>query len=222
MLSIKTERGSALQVMLAVLLIVALIVGTGLMVLGTRADNQRAARLATVERELAETRKRGAEIEARFNAALEAAHRRAQELEAQVNAERENTANVEAKLLQQQRLLAPRTVTSNQVRILVAALSGFEGQPVTLVTQAGSEETSRFGRQVQAIFEKAGLKVADGEGVTTSVVHTGIRLAVGERRSALAEAIRGALLEAKLTDSVVMEPNNNPDALWVMVGAKRI
>ena len=222
MLSIKTERGSALQVMLAVLLIVALIVGTGLMVLGTRADNRGAARLATLERELAETRKRGAEIEARLTAALEAAHGRARELEAQVTAERENTANVEAKLLLQQRLLAPRTVTSNQVRILVAALSGFEGQPVTLVTQAGSEETSRFGRQVQAILEKAGLKVADGEGVTTSVVYTGIRLAVGERRSALADAIRVALLEAKITDSVVMEPNNNPDALWVMVGAKRI
>src|SRR5687767_15164854 len=117
MLSIKTERGSALQVMLAVLLIVALIVGTGLMVLGTRADNRGAARLATLERELAETRKRGAETEANLTAALEGAHRRARELEAQVNAERENTANVEAKLLQQQRLLAPRTVTSNQVRI---------------------------------------------------------------------------------------------------------
>jgi hypothetical protein len=93
---------------------------------------------------------------------------------------------------------------------------------VTLVTQTGSEETSRFGRQVQAILEKAGLKVADWEGVPAVVIHNGISLAVGERRSVLAEAIRAALLEAKLTNSVPMEPNNNPDELWVMVGAKQI
>lgn len=222
MLSIRTERGSALQVMLAVLLIVASIVGTGLVVLGTRADNQRAARLATVERELAETRKQGAETEARLTRALDAAHGRVRELEGQVSAERENTALAETKLLQQQRLLAPRTLTANQARIVVAALSGFEGQPVTLVTQMGSEETSRFGRQVQAILEKAGLKVADGEGVPAIVAHTGISLAVGQRRSALADAIRAALLEAKLTDSVPMEPINNPDELWVLVGTKQI
>ena len=222
MLSIRTERGSALQVMLAVLLIVALIVGTGLMVLGTRADNRGAARLATLERELAETRKLGAETEARLTRALEAAHQRVRELEGQVNAERENAAIVEAKLLQQQRLLAPRTLTATQARIVVAALSGFQGQPVTLVTQMGSEETSRFGRQVQDILQKAGLKVADWEGVPAVVIHNGISLAVGERRSVLAEAIRAALLEAKLTNSVPMEPNNNPDELWVMVGAKQI
>jgi hypothetical protein len=222
MVSIRTERGLALQVMLAVLLIVASIVGTGLVILGTRADNQRAARLTTVERELAETRKQGAETEARLTRALDAAHLRVRELEGQVSAERENTALAEAKLLQQQRLLAPRTLTANQAGIVVAALARFEGQPVTLVTQMGSEETSRFGRQFQAILEKAGLKVSDGKGVPAIVAHTGISLAVGQRRSALAEAIRAALLDAKLTDSVPMEPINNPDELWVLVGTKQI
>ncbi|HEY7448292.1 MAG TPA: hypothetical protein VH702_09090 [Vicinamibacterales bacterium] len=219
---IRSERGSIRHVVLAVLLIVTSVVGTGLVILGTQANNRRVARLAMVERELAVTLKSQAQAEARHNQALALAKQRIHELERQVEAEQENVVNVESELLKLRRQLAPRTLTRNQTRIIVAALSGFEGELVTIVTQTGSEETSRFGRQVQASLEKAGLKVMDGNGTPIVISHNGISLAVGVRRSALADAIRAALLEAKIADSVTMEPNNNPDELRVMVWARQI
>jgi hypothetical protein len=175
-----------------------------------------------VERELAVTLKNRAETEARLKGALASADQRIRELERQVEAEQENVVNVEAELLKLRRQLAPRTLTPHQTRIIVAALSGFEGELVTIVTQTGSEETSRFGRQVQASLEKAGLRVMDGNGAPLVLAHNGISLAVGVKRSALADAIRAALLEAKIADSVPMEPNSNPDELRVMVGTRRI
>jgi hypothetical protein len=220
MSALRSERGSARHVVLAALLILTSIVGTGLVILGTQANNRRAARLAVVERELAETRNARAETEGRFTRELDLANQRIRELERQVEAERENASSAEAELLKLRQRLAPRTLNQNQARIFLAALSGFEGELVTLVTQSGSDETSRFGRQVQAILEKAGLRVMDGDGVPAFVAHNGIRLAVGERRSALAEAIRAALLKAKIADSVTVEPNTNPDELRVMVGAR--
>ncbi|RPH61105.1 MAG: hypothetical protein EHM89_07790 [Acidobacteria bacterium] len=222
MSALRSERGSARHVVLATVLILTSILGTGLVVLGTQANNRRAARLAAVERELAEARKAHAETEARFNRALDLANQRSRELERQVDAERENASSAEAELLKLRRRLAPRTLNPNQARIFVAALSGFEGELVTVVTQSGSDETSQFGRQVQAILEKAGLRVMDGDGVPAFVALNGIRLAVGERRPAVAAAIRATLLEAKIADSVTVEPNTNPDELRVMVGARRI
>ena len=219
---IRSERGAIRHVVLAVLLIVTSVVGTGLVILGTQANNRRVARLTMVERELAVTLKSRAEADSRHNQALALANQRLHDLERQVEAERENAVTVEAELLRLRRQLAPRTLTPTQTRIIVAALSGFEGELVTIVTETGSEETSRFGRQVQASLEKAGLKVMDGNGAPIVLAHNGISLAVGVKRSALADAIRAALLEAKIADSVPMEPNSNPDELRVMVGTRRI
>ncbi|HEY7442102.1 MAG TPA: hypothetical protein VH701_06770 [Vicinamibacterales bacterium] len=219
---IRSERGSIRHVALAVLLIVTSVVGTGLVILGTQTNNRRIARLAAVEQELAVTLKGRAEAEARHNQALALANQRIHDLERQVEAERENAVTVEAELLRLRQQLAPRRLTAIQTRIIVAALSGFEGELVTIVTETGSEETSRFGRQVQASLEKAGLKVMDGNGTPIVLAHDGISLAVGVRRTALADAIRAALLEAKIADSVPMEPNSNPDELRVMVRTRRI
>jgi hypothetical protein len=194
--------------------------GVALMILGTRANNQRAARLVTVERELVETRKGRAESEVRLNRLFASASQRIRDLEQQVDAERESAANAEAEVLRQGRL-APRTVTPSQVRIMVAALSGFEGEVVTLLIQTGSDETFRFSGQVQAILAKAGLKVIEGGGAQLPFPN-GISLAVGGKRAALAAAIRAALLEAKIADSVPLQPANNPDELSVMVGTRRI
>ena len=54
MRALRSERGSARHVVLAALLILTSILGTGLVILGTQANNRQAARLAAVDRELAE------------------------------------------------------------------------------------------------------------------------------------------------------------------------
>ena len=163
-------------------------------------DESRTA-VASAEARAAEARQRAANAEQGAAHALEnaaSATERTKKFELAAEEQRERAAKAEKDLLEVQQRLAWRTVTAEQEAILVGVLSSFKGQAVTLFVISGSEEISRFSRQLQAALEKAGLVVSRNDGQLFGAASSGLSADIGDGRLDIGNAMGMALFRAKL------------------------
>lgn len=111
------------------------------------------------------------------------------ELQSAVEAER-------ATRLQLERQLTPRHIGAAQKQAIKAALMPFRGQRISIITYPGDKEITRFGDDVRAALEGAGLIVSSTGALVFGKVQPGIAFDVGANRLGCATAVAKAFADA--------------------------
>ena len=141
---------------------------------------------------------------------------RKENLNLQIAVEKERTARLQ---LEQQ--LGVRHIAAAQRQTIRAALAGFKGQKVSMITYPGDPEIAAFAHELKVTLEEAGVAVTVTPALVFGKPQPGIAWEVGVNRRQFATALAKAFVDAGVCSGAISATESeDANLLEITVGPK--